>query len=80
MVLGGKLLKAEQIFYFDSRTYDSIGMEVSVLFPVNVGFSHGYVMSRWLNNVYMDGEVRDMDARVREKGLELRGRMVAGLR
>ena len=52
MKLGGKLLKAEQIFYFDSRTYDRIVMEVSKWFLVNVGFSRGCVMSRWLFNVY----------------------------
>ena len=37
-------------------------------------------MSPWLFNVYMDGVVRDVNVRVLGKGLELRVRMVAGLR
>ena len=46
------------------------GMDVSKWFPVNVGLSQG-VMLPWLFNVYMDGMVRGVNARVLGKGLEL---------
>ena len=35
--VGGKLLKAMQNFYVDSRACVSVGMDVSERFPVNVG-------------------------------------------
>ena len=40
-------------------------------FPVNVGLRQGYVMSPWLLNVYMNGVVREVNARVLGKWLEL---------
>ena len=45
--VGGKLLKAVQIFYLDSRTYVRVGNGVSEWFPVNVGLRQGCVMSSW---------------------------------
>ena len=39
--------------------------------PVNVGFKQGCVMSPWLFNVFMDGVVRELNAMVLGKGLEL---------
>ena len=44
---------------------------VSEWFPVNVGLRQGCVMPPWLFNVYMDGVVRDVNARVLVKSLEL---------
>ena len=44
---------------------------MSEYFPVNVGLRQGCVMSTWLFNVYMDGVVREVNARVLWKGLEL---------
>ena len=49
----GKLLKAEQSFYVDSRAYIGVGNDVSEWFPVNVGLRQGSVMSPWLFNVYI---------------------------
>ena len=46
-------------------------MDVSECFTVNVGLGQGCVMSQWLFNVYMDGVVREVNARVLGKGLEL---------
>ena len=69
--LGGKLLKAVQSFYTDSRACVRVGTDVSEWFPVNVGLRHGCVMSPLLFNVYMDGVVRELNARVFGKGLEL---------
>ena len=44
---------------------------MSEWFPVNVGLRQGCVMSPWLFNVYMDGEVRELNVTVLGKGLEL---------
>ena len=46
-------------------------MDVREWFPVTVGLRQGGVMSPWLFNVYMDGVVREVNARVLGKGLEL---------
>ena len=44
---------------------------MSEWFPVNVGLRQGCAMSPWLFNVYMDDVVREVNARVLWKGLEL---------
>ena len=62
--VGEKLLKVVQNFYADSRACVRIGMAVSEWFQVNVGLRQGCVMSPWLFNVYMDGVVREVNARV----------------
>ena len=43
--VGGKLLKAVQNFYVDSRACVLVGNDVSQWFPVNVGLKQGCVMS-----------------------------------
>ena len=68
--VGGKLLKAVQSFYVDSRACVRVGNEVSEWFPVNVGLRHGCV-SPWLFNVYVDGVVLEVNVRVLGKALEL---------
>ena len=45
--------------------------DVSELFPFNVGLRQGCVMSPWLFNVYIDGVVREVNAGVLGKVLEL---------
>ena len=69
--VGGKWLKALESLYADSRASVRGGTNVSEWFPVNVGLRQGCVMSPWLFNVYMDGLVREVNARVLGKGLEL---------
>ena len=39
-------------------------MDVSEWFLVNVGLRQGCVMSTWLFNVYLDGVVREVNAKV----------------
>ena len=53
--VGGKLLKAVQSFYIDSRACVRVGNDVSEWFKVNVGLRQGIVMSPRLFNVYMYG-------------------------
>ena len=69
--VGGKLLKAVQSFYVNSRACVQVENDVSEWFRVNVGLRHGCVMSPWLFNVYMDGVVREVNIRVLGKGLNL---------
>ena len=69
--VGGKLLKAVQSFYIDSRACVLVGNEVSEWFPVNIGLRRGCVMSPCVFNVYMDGVVREVNVRVLGKGLEM---------
>ncbi len=42
-------------------------------FPVRVGLRQGCVMSLWLFSVYMDGVVREVNARMLGRGLSLAG-------
>ena len=51
----GKLLKAVQTFYIDSRACVRVGNDVSEWSP-------------WLCNVYMDGVLREVNVRVLGKG------------
>ena len=71
--VGGRLLNAVKSFYINSRACVRIGNEVSDWFPVRVGLRQGCVMSPWLFNVYMDGVVREVNARILGRGLELIG-------
>ena len=48
-----------------------VGNEVSEWFPVRVGLRQGCVMSPWLFNLYMDGVVGEVNARVLGRGLKL---------
>ena len=67
----GKLSKALQSFYVDSRACVQVGNDVSEWFPVNVGLRQGCVMYPGLFNVYMDGAVQEVNVRVLGKGLEM---------
>ena len=71
--VGGKLLKAVQSFFVDSRACVRVGNDVSEWFPVNVGLREGCVKIPWLFNIYiyMDGVVREVNVRVLGKELEL---------
>ena len=53
--VGGKLLKAVQSFYVNSRACVLVRNDVSEWFPVNVRLRQGCMMSPWLFNVHMDG-------------------------
>ena len=62
--VGGKLLKAGQSFYVDSRACVWVGNDVCEwCFLVNGGLREGCVMSPWLFSVYMDGVVREVNVK-----------------
>ena len=73
--VGGKLLKAVQSFYVDSRVCVRVGNDMSEWFPLNVELRQGFVMSPWSFNIYiyiyMDCVVRMVNVWVLGKGLEL---------
>ncbi|XP_068242402.1 uncharacterized protein [Palaemon carinicauda] len=69
--VGGKLLQAVRSFYIGSKPCVRIGNEVSECFPVRVVLRQGCVMSPWLLNFFVDGMVREVNARVLGRGLKL---------
>ena len=69
--IGGSLLRAVESMYADSKACVRVGSEMSNWFPVGVGLRQGCVMSPWLFNIYIDGVVREVNARVLGRGLEL---------
>ena len=71
--LGGKLLKAMQSFYINSKACVKIGNEVSEWFSVNVVVRQVCVMSPWLFNLYINGVVREVQARTLGKEAQLVG-------
>ena len=56
--IGGRLLQG-----VGSKACVRVGNEVSEWFPVRVGLRQGCVMSAWLFNLYIDGVVREVNAR-----------------
>ena len=71
--VGGRLLSAVKSLYAESRACVRVGNMLSEWFPVKMGLRQGCVMSPWLFNLYVDGVVRDVNARVLGRGLELVG-------
>ena len=57
--------------YVGSKACVRVGNEVSEWFPVRVWLRQGCVMSPWLFNLYIDGMVREVNARVLGRGLKL---------
>ncbi len=51
-------------FCANSRACGRVGNGVSDRSPVRVGLRQGCVMLPWLFNVYMDGVVREINARM----------------
>ncbi len=66
-------MRAVKSFYEGSRACVRVGRGESAWLDVNVGLRQGCVMSPWLFNVYMDGIVREVNARVQGKGLVMLG-------
>ena len=66
-----RLLLGVKSLYVGSKACVKVGNEVSEWFPVRVGLRQGCVMSPWLFNLYIDGVVREVNARVLGRGLKL---------
>ena len=69
--VGGKLLRAMKSLYDDNRMCVRVGGEESEWFESKIGLRQGCVMSPWLFNLYMDGVVREVSARVNGEGAKL---------
>ena len=61
-------VKTVQSFNVESKACVRVRIDVSERFSVIVGLRQGCVISSWLFNVYMDGVVREVNARVLGKG------------
>ena len=68
---GSRLLRGVKSLYMGSKACVRVGNEVSEWFPVRVGLRQGCVMLLWLFNLYIDGVVREVNARVLGRGLKL---------
>ena len=72
--IGGKLLRGVKSLYVGSKACVAcvrVGNEVCEWFPVRVGLRQGCMMLPWLFNLYIDGVVREVNARVLGRGLKL---------
>ena len=69
--IGGRLLRGVKSLYVGSKACVRVGNEVSEWFPLRVGLRQGCVMSPWLFNLYIDGLVREVNARALGRGLKL---------
>ena len=69
--IGGRLLRGVKSLYVGSKACVRVRNEVSEWFPVRVGLIQGCVMLPWLFNLYIDGAVREVNARVLGRGLKL---------
>ena len=68
--IGGRLLQGMKSLCDGSKACVSVGNEMSEWFPVRVGLRQGCLMSPWLFNLYTDGVVREVNARVLGRGFE----------
>ena len=69
--IGGRLLRGVKSLYVGSKACVRVGNEASEWFPVRVGLRQGCVMSPWLFSLYIDGVVREVNARALGRGLKL---------
>ena len=69
--VGGKLLKTVQSFYLDRRASIRVGIDVGESFPVKWWIETRLCDVSSLFNVYIDGVVREVNARVHGERQEL---------
>jgi hypothetical protein len=69
--VGGKILGVIKNMYEESTVCVRIGRKLGRKFKVDVGLRQGCVMSPWLFNIFIDGMVREVNARVLERGAAL---------
>jgi hypothetical protein len=69
--VGGKILGAIKSMYEESTAYVRIGCKLGRNFKVDVVLRQGCVMFPWLFNMFIDGVVREVNARVLERGAAL---------
>ena len=69
--IGGKLGKGIKAFYKDASACVKIEGDLSENFQIQGGVRQGCVMSPWLFNIYMDGVIREMKAKIGDVGVSM---------
>ena len=69
--IGGRLLWWVKSLYVGSKACVRVGNEVREWFPVRVGLRQRCVMLTWLFNLYTDGVIREVNARLLGRWLKL---------
>ncbi len=62
--VGGRLLDGVKTLYRDASACVRIKGEMGECFKIKAGMRQGCTMSPWLLNLFIDGVVREMKARV----------------
>ncbi len=70
--VGGQLMKEIKAFYRVANACVKVDGELSDSFAVGVGVRQGCVMSPWLFNIFMDGCMREVIAKVGKVGAGLK--------
>ena len=70
--VGGQLMEGIKAFYREASACVKVDGELSDSFAVEVGVRQGCVMSPWLFNIFMDGCMREMKAKVGKIGARLK--------
>ncbi len=69
--VGGRLLNGMKAFYKDAKACITVNGGTGENFKIIRGVRQGCVMSLWLFNLYMDGVIREMKAKVGDVVVEM---------
>ncbi len=70
--VGGQRMEGVKAFYREANAYVKVGGELSDSFAVGVRVRQGCAMSPWLFNIFMDGCMREVKAKVGNIGTGLK--------
>ncbi len=76
--VGGQFLEGIRAFYRGASGCVKVNDEFNDSFSIGMGVRQGCVMSPWLFNIYMDGSMREIKARV-DVGSRLMGQNLTTL-
>ncbi len=69
--VGGMLMNGVKAFYKGAKACIKVNGETGESFGIHLRVRQGCVMSPWLFNLYMDGIIREMKAKVGDFGVEM---------
>ncbi len=69
--VSGRLLDGVKAFYRDVSACVRVKGEMAECFKIKAGLGQGCVMSPWMFNVFMDGVVREMKAKIGNLGVKM---------
>ncbi len=70
--VGGQVMKGRKAFYREANACVKVDGGISDCVAVGVGVRQGSVMSPWLFNIFMNGCMREMKAKVGKVGARLK--------